>query len=58
MRLKKNRKISKGYRLRPQTHRLISKVQKLLKGDYDDALWLLCNEYITKINNYKRESVK
>lgn len=58
MRLKKNRKISKGYRLRPQTHRLISKVQKLLKGDYDDVLWLLCNEYIIKTENNIKENTK
>lgn len=58
MRLKKNRKISKGYRLRPETHKLISKVQKYLKSDYDDTLWFLCNEYIIKLNNNIKENSK
>jgi hypothetical protein len=52
MRLKKNRKISKGYRLKPETHKMISKIQKLLKTDYDDTLTLLCNEFM-KSRNFK-----
>lgn len=46
MRLKSNKKISKGYRLKPETHKLISKVHKILKTDYDDTLNLLCTEFL------------
>ncbi|MBL8017499.1 MAG: hypothetical protein JNK43_09530 [Ignavibacteria bacterium] len=58
MRLKKDKKISKGYRLRPETHKMITKVQKILKTDYDDTLWFLCNEYIIKLNNIIKENTK
>ena len=58
MRLKKDKKISKGYRLRPETHKMIAKVQKILKTDYDDTLWFLCNEYIIKLNNIIKENTK
>lgn len=46
MRLEKNRKISKGYRLRPETHKKINRVQKILKSDYDDTLDLLCTLFL------------
>ncbi|KXK42809.1 MAG: hypothetical protein UZ05_CHB002002923 [Chlorobi bacterium OLB5] len=53
MRIKKTKKISKGYRLKPETHRLIDKVQKMIKSDYDQTLSVLCNEYLK--NNYQQK---
>ncbi|MBN8584394.1 MAG: hypothetical protein J0M37_04805 [Ignavibacteria bacterium] len=50
MRLKKDKKISKGYRLRPETHKMITKVQKILKTDYDDTLTALCAYFLKKNN--------
>lgn len=52
MRLKKDKKISKGYRLRPETHKMIAKVQKILKTDYDDTLTLLCKKFL---NTYQKQ---
>jgi hypothetical protein len=49
MRLKKNRKVSKGYRLRPETHKKINRIQKILKTDYDDTLNLLCTVFLKEI---------
>lgn len=50
MRLKKDKKISKGYRLRPETHKMITKVQKILKTDYDDTLAAVCMDFLKKNN--------
>jgi hypothetical protein len=34
--------ISKGYRLRPETHKLIMKLQKKIKGTKDDTISQAC----------------
>lgn len=54
MRIKKAKKISKGYRLKPETHRLIDKIQKMIKSDYDQTLAVLCTEYL-KNKNYQQK---
>lgn len=54
MRIKKAKKISKGYRLKPETHRLIDKIQRMIKSDYDQTLALLCAEYL-KNKNYQQK---
>lgn len=54
MRIKKAKKISKGYRLKPETHRLIDKIQKIIKSDYDKTLAIVCVEYL-KNRNYQQK---
>jgi hypothetical protein len=39
---KKINKISKGYRLKPETHRLIHKIQRSINGDQDEAIMAAC----------------
>ena len=54
-------KRTRGYRLKPATHMLIVKIQKLLKSDQDEAIACACNMFyevlrkktlITKKNFY------
>ncbi len=54
MRIKKTKKISKGYRLKPETHRLIDKIQRMIKSDYDQTLSVLCTEYL-KNKDYQQK---
>lgn len=61
MRLKKNEKVSKGYRLRPKTHKMICRIQKLLNADYDDTLTKIClvfmkSEQFQSLKNSNLES--
>ena len=35
--------ISKGYRLKPETHKLIMKLSKKIKGTNDDTISWACN---------------
>ena len=54
MRIKKSKKISKGYRLKPETHKMIDKVQRMIKSDYDQTLSVLCTEYL-KNKDYQQK---
>lgn len=52
----KNLKIAKGYRLKPETHKIIRKVQNLLRGDIDNAINTVCKKFLKEIkqdNNSK-----
>ncbi len=56
--MEQNKKIPKGYRLKPETHSLIKKVQKILKGNTDDALNFACRNILKQLkNNIKGDSV-
>lgn len=48
-----NQKISKGYRLRPKTHRLIKNIQRLVKGDLDNAISSACRIYLKELKTIK-----
>lgn len=39
-------KTAKGYRLLPETHSLIRKVQAILKGDMDNAINTACQSFL------------
>ncbi|RPI17250.1 MAG: hypothetical protein EHM58_10005 [Ignavibacteriae bacterium] len=45
----KTQKRTRGYRLKPATHLLIVKIQKLLKSDQDEAIACACNMFYTEI---------
>ena len=48
--------ISKGYRLRPETHKLIIKLSKKIKGTKDDTISRACNIFYDIIfKNGKRK---
>jgi len=45
------KKISKGYRLRPETHKLIKRIQNLLDTSSDSVIYKACLEYYNKIKS-------
>ncbi|MBL8015931.1 MAG: hypothetical protein JNK43_01570 [Ignavibacteria bacterium] len=47
-------KISKGYRLLPETHELIYRIQFLLGSDQDTAISRACRKYF----NYLKQRAK
>jgi len=47
----KPKKISKGYRLRPETHKLIKRIQNLLDTSSDSVIYKACLEYYNKIKS-------
>ena len=53
---KKSVKISKGYRLKPSTHKIIYKIQALINGDQDEAIAKACRKYYTELK--KKYSVR
>jgi len=46
---KKIIKISKGYRLKPSTHKLIYKIQELISGDQEMAVGNACRKYYREL---------
>lgn len=51
----KSKKISKGYRLKPETHQLIKRLQILLDTSSDSVIYKACSEFYIKIkSNYKK----
>jgi retron-type reverse transcriptase len=45
----KNIKISKGYRLKPSTHNLIKKIQKLIQSTQEEAIGFACRKYYKEL---------
>ena len=45
----KSKKRTRGYRLKPSTHRLILKIQKILKSDQDEAITASCSMFLTEL---------
>jgi len=50
-----SRSVAKGYRLKPQTHRLIKNLQKKIKGTKDETLSRACYLLDEQIRNYKNK---
>ena len=48
---KKITKVSKGYRLKPETHKLVNKIQKSINGDRDEAVMAACVAYFSSIGS-------
>jgi len=53
--MKKQIRVARGYRLLPKTHKNISKLQKLLGMDSEEAISTVCRFYL---KNYKAAAVK
>ncbi len=49
-RKKKTEKISKGYRLKISTHKLIDKIQIILNADQDTVITQACRAYYKSLN--------
>lgn len=52
-----DRKIAKGYRLKPETHKIIKRIQNLLRGDIDYTLSTVCKKFLreAKQDNKSKE---
>jgi hypothetical protein len=46
---KKSVKTSKGYRLNPETHLLIRRIQELISGDQEMAIGNACKKYYSAL---------
>ena len=49
MRKINNKKISKGYRLKPETHKMIRTISKQVRGDLDYAINSACRKFLDEI---------
>lgn len=66
MNIRKSTTVSKGYRLKPETHKLIKKIQKELDGTQEEvisnAIKTFCvtlkNGNDKKLNNFQEETSK
>lgn len=50
----KNRKIAKGYRLKPETHEIIHEVKTAVRGDIDFAITAACKIFLNEIRQIKK----
>lgn len=52
-----DRKTAKGYRLKPETHKMIRNIQNLLRGDLDHAINTACKKFLNELrqNNNQRK---
>lgn len=55
--MEQSRKIPKGYRLKPETHIMIKKIQKMIKGNTDEALSFACRNLIKHLKNNKKGDI-
>ncbi len=47
-------KTAKGYRLKPETHRMIRKIQNYVRGDLDEAINTACRKFLKEIKSNKK----
>jgi len=50
MEIEEGKKVSKGYRLKPETHELIKEVKKIIEGDSDKAINTVCKSFLKEKN--------
>lgn len=50
--------ISKGYRLRTETHRLVARVQEKIEGTKDDVISRACEMYYNSLISPKENTSK
>lgn len=51
----KNKKISKGYRLKTETHELILKIKQTIKADSDNAINTACSKFLNELKKNKKK---
>lgn len=55
---KKSNKVSKGYRLKPETHKMVYLIQRSINGDRDEAVTAACRAYFNSIELNESELKK
>lgn len=48
-----NRKVARGYRLKPETHEILLEVKQAVKGDIDYAITAACKKFLNEIRTKK-----
>ena len=51
VKMKAAKKVAKGYRLKPETHKMIKQIQKYVRGSVDDSVNLACRRLLNEIKN-------
>lgn len=54
--MKKAKKTAKGYRLKPETHKMIREIQKYVRGSLDDSISIACINFLTEIKKSNLEN--
>ena len=49
MRKVNNKKVSKGYRLKPETHKMIRTISEHVRGDLDYAINSACRKFLDEL---------
>jgi hypothetical protein len=55
--MKKVKKIAKGYRLKPETHKMIREIQKCIRGSLDDSINLACKRLLKEIKEKNPDNI-
>lgn len=56
MRIKRVKTVPRGYRLKPETHKLIAKIQKLMNASADEVINAVCKIHYEKIKETKQQN--
>lgn len=56
MRIKRTKTVPRGYRLKPETHKLIARIQRIMKASADEVINKACSQYFEEINNLSGKS--
>jgi plasmid maintenance system killer protein len=53
-RIKRVKTIPRGYRLKPDTHKLIAKIQRLMKASADEVINVSCSKQYEKLKDQQK----
>lgn len=51
MKIKRIKTVPRGYRLKPETHKLIARIQKLMNAKADEVINTACKKHYENIKN-------
>jgi hypothetical protein len=51
MKIKRVKTVPRGYRLKPETHKLIARIQKLMNANADEVINTACKKHYESIKN-------
>lgn len=49
MRIKRVKTVPRGYRLKPETHKLIAKIQRIMKASAEEVINTACRKHYEKL---------
>ncbi len=57
-RIKRVKTVPRGYRLKPETHKLIAKIQRIMNASADEVINTACGKHYEKIKEIKQQNQK